>query len=1606
MKRALKSIILGITGLAISGLVFLGTFASVNELSPKPTGSLVSKLEIKTREDLLAFAEKFLPEAAEGKITQENKAYIYKSFSEEDKPSLDKENNLGQMKFEATFAEDALRLWFKRDDSAFGIGMAAEFFKQFAPAKVKNNRIVYNHLKKKISLVYTPLAEGIREDILVAKAKDLERFNLSWLLELGQYLEAKLQPDGAIAIYGPEQYLSGNIQISDEKSAQLIEKARQNAAKDQLLYQIPLPIVREANGKENKDIASYKLEEKKLTLAVKGYKDLIYPISIDPSIEISTTAEFWSAGNNEGMISSSTADQITREKAIGGAVGSTWSYALSLPTARSRAASVAYNGYLYVTGGYDGSSYSSVQYASISSVDGSLGAWWTTTSFAAARYSHNSVAYNGYLYVMGGTDKDGFFMSNIQYASISSVDGSLGAWWTTTSLTTARTQLDSVAYNGYLYVTGGYDGTDTLTSVEYAPVNADGSIGSWVTSPNSFTTPRSAHSSVAYNGYLYVIGGDTSYEASPTSETSSVEYASISSDGSIGTWTTTTTLSGLRAYYASVAYNGYLYVMGGWDGSSYLSSVQCAPINSNGSLGSWQAATFLTTARGLHSSVAYNGYLYVIGGSGAFVISTVQYASINDIQGALGSWAIISSFPTIRSLHSSVAYNGYLYVIGGYAGVSDITFSSIEYAPINADGSLGSWSSTTSLTTGRYSPASVAYNGYLYVMGGWNGTNAISNVEYAPIYYDGTIGSWLPTSPLVVARRLHSSVAYNGYLYVTGGTLSSVEYAPINANGTVESWLPTTTLPESLSQNASVAYNGYLYVLGGTSSNDVYYNSINTDGSLGATWFATTDLPLASTTGNFAVAYNGYLYLIDGGSTTGRVDYAPIQSSGALGSWVSTNSLLLPRRFHSSVAYNGYLYVTGGIVDGTYSSTVEYAPIIKRGGTLGSWNTTTSLVSSTSSIAAVAYNGYLYVTGGNYLAPRDWVDIASINSNGTLGSHNNSSVFNDNRCNHASVVYNGYLYVLGGWDTSSLYSSVEYALINSDGSVGPTWSYTTSLTTARRRFAAVAYNDYLYVIGGNTGVFESGSNSISTVQYVSINSNGSLGSPWSYATSLPKAISFHDSVAYNGYLYVIGGIDEDENYLADVRYASIDATTHAVGNWSSTTYLPLGISNHSAVAADGYLYVIGGKDSEDRNVYDDIFYAPINADGTLGSWVWGNTFSTARYDHDSVAYNGYLYVIGGADSGGNSIANIQYAPLKTPAQKGYYSRLIDLDAEKQIKSLVMDWTTANKGTVKLEYRYAPVGSVSFTTGGSVNEVTRGSAVSFGSSYGGLLGRYLWLRATLDDTNAAAAVNPDVANERDVTDITVVYSDAVPTAPSDCLIQATPPEANKHRINWADSSSDEYGFEINRSINGSAWASCSGSSCTSCASPSIPCSWTLAQNSNSADDTSLTANTKYYYRVASYKTDGVSWSYSWADASNNPRYTLSPEPDVSEASASQKVINTWYNTAFNFQNDLTWSIGGIDSYGYVWTTTAPYSWNAVDKTDWTTGNITPTVSGETQYYLYVRSYNGNGVETTSATWSSGPWKYDIVAPTAPTAVSFTPVGGTVVSNTLNTTNTNW
>lgn len=1197
---------------------------------------------------------------------------------------------------------------------SLAISMIPEF--KTRDGKLVDGRVVYPLKGFDGKLVYSVKGNGLKEDLVIPEEQG-DSASFTYQLKLPNSLEARLMDDGSVGIYSADQALFGNISYGTDADRAKVEAARQNSQKTNLVFAIPAPIITQTGKGSNSAKAKFELTGdslvgQHLTVKATGLSQASYPLSIDPSIAVTSAADF-TDGNLESNIQLDTSNNIVRSGLTGGTTGA-WHYthnstddgttAVSgLTNSRDGAGLAAYNGFLYAIAGRNtsGTQQTDIQYAPINS-NGTIGSWSVMgTSIQQTRNKPDIYIYNGYMYVMGGVVSAA---NSTEIAKINK-DGTIGAFSYGPALNRYRINGTFVGYNGYIYAIGGcYNYTSSCLNitgaVEFTKIQGDGTLSAWHYTQDSADTgttvsglpaAKMAHGADIYNGYVYVAGGCTAIDCSTA--TSQVLYAPLNADGTVGTWVTSSNglANSLTTNIRLIISDGYMYATG--DGSS---TIIYAYINADGSNGVWASTAAATNATFSKMMIGYSGYLYLVGGYNSGYINFVQYAKINTA-GATGNYAASSNLYTAPSGSavtfdaSVVAYNGYLYVIGGCSVVAGIGGSNgsntcnganvvgqVLYAQINSDGSLGAFTkSASSLAVARYGGSAVAFGGRLYyVAGALGGAGGVSNdVQYSSAISSGNPGAWTQaTGAFTGGRYMLATAVFNSRIYVIGGCnninscnsangndYNDVWSVPINSDGTVSNNSGTslgTYDTNGRQKLAATYYGGYLYVSGGwhgtSFSSDVRYIKVNSDGSFtGNSWQ-------------------------DGGHNFSTV-----------------------RGNHGMFVNNGYLYIVGGcsaldsnqVCTGVLGDT-QYAPLDLSTGAVGVWNTVTMPALNTSRYAAgaAAYNGNVYMasgcSSGDCTSISNNVEIALINNggSGTTGSWTSSTPanFGNPRYGVASVAYGGYLYVTGGYDSATYFSNTLYAPIASDGTIG-SWSTTSDFSavgTARLKHTAVVYNGYMYIVAGSHNSFET--DTLYAPICTGANTNdgcttssppGSLGT-WASATPhLATGRWGHATAVYNGYIYVTGGCSAQtlngcSASLTDTQYALLCTNSNvgtdgcaaagSIGNWHSGSSYTANRWHHQSVVVNGYLYVIGGCGSRDFSNacltnLSDVQYAKINSDGSLGSYNYTNGFTGARYGHGVAVMNGYMYIFGGANNN-TVLDNVEFASINTNGTLGAWSK--------------------------------------------------------------------------------------------------------------------------------------------------------------------------------------------------------------------------------------------------------------------------------------------------------------------------------------------------------------
>ena len=321
----------------------------------------------------------------------------------------------------------------------------------------------------------------------------------------------------------------------------------------------------------------------------------------------------------------------------------------------------------------------------------------------------------------------------------------------------------------------------------------------------------------------------------------------------------------LRWGSTTVVANGYIYDIGGYDGSSAtVNTVYYAKLSADGSVQGWTAATnVLPTTIVNTASVVANGYLYAIGGQNASGTgqTNIWYSKLSG-DGSPGVWQTNPvPLPSGRGAESVVVANGILYIIGGCNNWPCTTNSigTIFYGKLSANGSIQGVTTsgaltqaTQSLTNPRGQGYAVFANGNIYYMGGQGNTNGTpaaagpkQDVYYAPIASGGDITTAFSNgTQLPAPRAFPGSVVVNGYVYLlggctvldvsdfctTGGANNNIWYSSLNGDGTIGAWYTAANLlPVNRAAMATVVSNSYIYVLGGKDAtatySTVYYTS-------------------------------------------------------------------------------------------------------------------------------------------------------------------------------------------------------------------------------------------------------------------------------------------------------------------------------------------------------------------------------------------------------------------------------------------------------------------------------------------------------------------------------------------------------------------------------------------------------------------------------------------------------------------------------------------------------------------------------------------------------------------------------------------------------------
>lgn len=218
--------------------------------------------------------------------------------------------------------------------------------------------------------------------------------------------------------------------------------------------------------------------------------------------------------------------------------------------------------------------------------------------------------------------------------------------------------------------------------------------------------------------------------------------------------------------------------------------------------------------------------------------------------------------------------------------------------------------------------------------------------------------------------------------------------------------------------------------------------------------------------------------------------------------------------------------------------------------------------------------------------------------------------------------FNGIDYICAGWNGGYLTYNDFYKSV--DG--GVTWTTLADAPfTPRHTVATIIRPEGFYTVGGdvfgiiNDGVYARDSYKFDLSGWVLKAENSGIGN---------RALM--GAAYHNGAFYLCGG--QTSRYIADGSFTSTLKSVNECASFSGigTHDFPGGNLWGSLVSFQGKLWKICGGVYDDADIADRTYPLAIYSSPDGVTWTnWGNFPGTGRQYHQTIVFDGYIWVIGG-----------------------------------------------------------------------------------------------------------------------------------------------------------------------------------------------------------------------------------------------------------------------------------------------------------------------------------------------------------------------------------------
>lgn len=314
--------------------------------------------------------------------------------------------------------------------------------------------------------------------------------------------------------------------------------------------------------------------------------------------------------------------------------------------------------------------------------------------------------------------------------------------------------------------------------------------------------------------------------------------------------------------------------------------------------------------------------------------------------------------------------------------------------------------------------------------------------------------------------------------------VESVELEPFTIDVVGHPWMSLAPLPQGVKSPAVVATDSGILVFGGQiqvgAAGTVLSNRVTEYDTVLESWTLKRDLPYAVTTN--AAVINGKVYLA-GGFVIERVEAPSISLGGApypirvttrelliydieMDSWSSGTSMHGERASHASCVFNEKIYVFGGRYidldrETGYSKHPSLSSVEMYDPDTEEWIAKAAMPEPNMNMACVTFKDNIYLFGGESNSNGYWIydPVMDMWSDGGL-------LNTPRKSGMAAAVVNDEIFLLGG-NINFAQGSDAVESLNPETGV---WTQKTPMPHARSSMGYAAYDDRIYMIGGDGGI--------------------------------------------------------------------------------------------------------------------------------------------------------------------------------------------------------------------------------------------------------------------------------------------------------------------------------------------------------------------------------------------------------------------------------------------------------------------------------------------------------------------------------------------------------